>query len=143
MRIIIGCALSMIFSANCAYAAAPVDEQAKDATSQELDYGALVRAEVGKSRASDEANSSMPSVSEARRWNAYAQPAERRAVILPPHRSLRDVSRQSPEIRSVDVPAPKNRGERVEEAFTIDIASRDDKPFKLNLNGMSGNSGIY
>lgn len=144
MRFIIGCALSMIFSTNCAYAAAPAEDSATALSHEDVDYGMLVRAEIGKKPASVRPGDLPAKAAEGRAWNAYAVPEQRKAVILPPHRSLQPVGEMSAKIKAVEVPAPvslKNAGG--EKASTVDLVSGTDAVFDLDLSGITSKAAIY
>lgn len=128
MRFVIGCALSLIFSANCAYAMAPAKEapkkgrsqSAKAAPAQEalasIDYSKIVTREIQKELKEQAA---LPQSAFARPMEVSAavpsQPRERRkAVVLPSHRSFKAIDDKPAsvrgEIKSVDLPPSSAAG---------------------------------
>jgi hypothetical protein len=109
MRFVIGCTLSLIFSANCAYAMAPVKKSDADALSN-IDYGKIVDKAIlaeQKEKASAEA-AGVAKAMEIAPVDRAVQSEKRRAIILPSHRTMKALPSASAvkrgEVRSIELP---------------------------------------
>jgi hypothetical protein len=136
MRFVIGCALSLIFSANCAAAMAPAKDAPKKgrsqasakAASQEslatIDYSKIVTREIQR-ELKEQASAPKSAIAKPLEITASAPraaPERRKAVVLPSHRSF----------KATDESAKAVRGEiRTVELPPSDVAREDGKPGSL------------
>lgn len=136
MRFVIGCALSLIFSANCAHAMAPVKDApnsgvkkvrsqaaAEERSLANIDYskivGKAIQTELKEREAVVSADTSK--VAEIQIASSNRSDERRRAIILPSHRSLKAAAAAAaPQatrgvIRNVEVPPSVVAEDRLEE----------------------------
>lgn len=136
MRFVIGCALSLIFSANCAAAMAPAKDAPKKGRSQSsakapsqeslatIDYSKIVTREIQRELKEQSAapKSAIAKPLDAQADLPRAARERRQAIVLPSHRSFKAIDESQKalrgEIRSVELPPS-------------DVAREDGKPGSL------------